>query len=124
MYRNRPVRSDDLTDLNSIHPYEFVNLNAVPDTYRHGDIKVKDDQVTVWFAGRLVIGAIDRHKQHEKDLVDKVAEWREKYGPGRVWVEEVYPYLGMNILSVYRVSDLLLAHSSLSPNVELSNSSL
>lgn len=93
-----------------------MNLNAILDAYRHGDIKVIDDQVTVWFAGRLVIGAIDRHKLQKKDLIDKVAEWREKYGPGRVGLKK---YIHMNILSVYRVSDLLLAHPSLSPKVEL-----
>jgi hypothetical protein len=92
MYRNRPIKSDHLADLNAVHPNEFVNLNAVLDVYRRGDIKVIDDQVTVWFAGRLVMRPTHRRELKDYDLVNKVPEWRAKYGPGRIWVEEVNLY--------------------------------
>src|SRR6267378_5659238 len=98
MYHNCSIQSDDLADLNAIHPNEFVNLL---DAYRRGDIKVIDNQVAVWFAGRLVMGPIDRHNLKKDDLVDKVPEWREKYGHGRIWVEEVS--LPIDVIFVHEV---------------------
>jgi hypothetical protein len=90
MYRNRPIQTDVLTNLNAAHTKEFVNLNAALDAYRRGDVKVVE--VTAWFAGRIIMGPIYCCELKNDDSVDKVPEWQEKYGPSHVWAEEVCLY--------------------------------
>jgi hypothetical protein len=92
MYRDSPTQSDDWRDLNTVHPHELVNLNAILNAYRRKDIKVVDGQVTVWFAGKMVMGPLGCSKLEIGDLVENVSQWQKEYGPGRVWVEEVCRY--------------------------------
>jgi len=73
-YRDCHIEPDDWTDPNGVHPYEFVNYNAVLNAYRRGDIKVVDDQATVWFAGRMTIGPIHLRELDKYDLDNKMSE--------------------------------------------------
>jgi hypothetical protein len=91
MYSNLPI-DNNWRNFDGVHPYEFANYDAVLSAYCHGDIKVVDDQATVWFAGRMVIGLTRLCELNENDLHAKLPEWQERYGPGRIWVEEVCLY--------------------------------
>ncbi|RMJ24084.1 hypothetical protein PHISP_05042 [Aspergillus sp. HF37] len=68
-------------------PGQLVNLNAVLDAYHRRDLKVVDNEATVWFAGKLTMGPLPDAELKIADYVDKIPAWREKYGAGRVWIE-------------------------------------
>ena len=69
--------------------YELENLNSVLEAYRCGKLRVENGQVTVFFAGRVVMGPLSNRDLDLKYVVDKVPEWQTAYGPGRIWLEEV-----------------------------------
>ncbi|RMJ20810.1 hypothetical protein PHISP_08319 [Aspergillus sp. HF37] len=90
MYRNCPVvRPANILELDfaSVDPETVVNRDAILNAYRRGDLKVVSGQMSVWFAGNLVIGPVPESEFSLDDLVANVPEWRKKYGPGRVWEE-------------------------------------
>ncbi|OJJ41992.1 hypothetical protein ASPZODRAFT_78107 [Penicilliopsis zonata CBS 506.65] len=92
MYRDSPViRPDSILDIDamSVDPDTIVNRDAILNAYRHGNLKVVFGEVSVWFAGNLVVGPVQNSKLDQDHIIDKVPEWKEKYGPGRVWQERV-----------------------------------
>ena len=96
MYRNYRIEPDDWTNLDGVHSYEFASFNAVLGAYHRGDIKAVDGQVTVWFAGGMVIELIHPRELNEHNLHDKCLNDKRNMAAGRIWVEEVcqhrYPY--------------------------------
>ena len=68
---------------------ELANLEAVLNAYRHRKLKVDNDQVTVWFAGHMTMGPLSSCDPDLDRIFEKVSEWQAKYGPGRIWLEEV-----------------------------------
>jgi hypothetical protein len=66
---------------------ERTNLEAVLDAYRRCTLKV-DSGVTIWFAGHMIRGP---HNSFRPDLnvFHEAPELRAKYGPGRIWIEDV-----------------------------------
>ncbi|DAA73628.1 TPA_exp: Uncharacterized protein A8136_4657 [Trichophyton benhamiae CBS 112371] len=66
------------------------NINAILNAYRQGQLKLDYDQVTVWFAGRLVYGPVPRKNFDLGAMVmEKGRGFYEKYGPGTLWAEPV-----------------------------------
>lgn len=74
------------------HPRQLVNLNAILDGYRSGDLRVVEGEVTVWFAGRMTMGPLRSDKLQMEEYINMVPKWQEEYGPGLVWVEKVCAY--------------------------------
>ncbi|RFU35482.1 hypothetical protein B7463_g870, partial [Scytalidium lignicola] len=72
---------------------EMVNRNAVLEAYRQKKLKV-DGQITIWFAGKMMMGPLPRLRQHDLlTLVNNLrVKWNREYGLGRVWVEEYKKY--------------------------------
>jgi hypothetical protein len=68
---------------------ELANLEAVLNAYRHRKLKVDNGQVTVWFAGHIIMGPLSSCDPNLDDIDDKVPELQAKYGPGRIWLEDV-----------------------------------
>jgi hypothetical protein len=68
---------------------ELANLDAVLNAYRHRKLKVDDDLVTVWFAGHMTLGPLSGSDPKLDQIFEKVPEWQDMYGPGRIWLEEV-----------------------------------
>ncbi|KAE8344729.1 hypothetical protein BDV24DRAFT_126320 [Aspergillus arachidicola] len=90
IYHGRPVvRPESILDLDfeSVDPDCMVNLNAILNAYRSGNLRVVAGEASVWFAGHLVIGPLPNNKLSNYEIIHKVSEWREKYGPGRAWEE-------------------------------------
>lgn len=67
---------------------ERTNLEAVLDAYRRGTLKV-DSGVTIWFAGHMIRGPLNSFHPDLNVTFDEVSELRAKYGPGRIWIEDV-----------------------------------
>ncbi|KAL4784371.1 hypothetical protein BJX76DRAFT_221081 [Aspergillus varians] len=92
--RDRPVaRLGSILDFDpeSIDPESVVNRDAILNAYRRGDLKVVAGEMSVWFAGNLVLGPLQSSELRIDDIVDKTPEWRKQYGPDRVWEEDVLP---------------------------------
>ncbi|KAJ9216508.1 hypothetical protein DTO166G4_1724 [Paecilomyces variotii] len=69
---------------------DMRNISAVLDAYRRGELKVDVDKVTVWFAGRMVLGPCVREGLWDKIRSERQA-WSEAYGESQPWVEDVVP---------------------------------
>ena len=63
---------------------QLVNLEAILDFYHRGDLKVVENEATVWFSGRLIMGPLPDSELKPADYIDKIPEWTKMYGPGRV----------------------------------------
>lgn len=68
---------------------DAANINAIIDAYRHRTLKVDSAQCTVWYAGKLVIPPLRHQDLKRQDYIDRVPEWREQYGFGHVFIEDV-----------------------------------
>ena len=80
---------------------DIVNVNAVLTAYRTEKIHVNPSQCTVWYSGNLVMGPLSCMKLKIEDYLDRVPEWREKYGPGQVWVEDVCQSYLVGIMLIF-----------------------
>lgn len=68
---------------------DLKNRNAIVKAYRQQKLKVQDGQITVWFAGHMVMGPLSQRDFDFQDIIDDISKWTEQYGPGRIWVENV-----------------------------------
>ncbi|KAJ9353135.1 hypothetical protein DTO027B9_5387 [Paecilomyces variotii] len=66
---------------------DLKNRNAIVKAYRQQKLKVQDGQITVWFAGHMVMGPLSQRDFDFQDIIDDISKWTEQYGPGRIWVE-------------------------------------
>lgn len=76
-------------DTSNIPDEELANIHAILEAYRTGTLYVDTEKVTVWFGGNMVMGPISRRDLESEDVIVSVEEWRERLGPGMVWVEKV-----------------------------------
>ncbi|KAJ9309011.1 hypothetical protein DTO217A2_1380 [Paecilomyces variotii] len=66
------------------------NVSAVQEAYLRGELKADRDKVTVWFAGRKVLGPCTREGIWDKIRSERQT-WNEQYGESQPWVEDVVP---------------------------------
>lgn len=71
------------------NPRQVVNLHAILDGYRSGDLWVVEGEVTVWFAGKMTMGPLWSNELQMEEYINMVPKWQEEYGPSAVWVEKV-----------------------------------
>lgn len=76
-------------DTSDLHESELASIHAVLDAYRTENLQVDLEKVTVWFGGNMVMGPMSREELDVEILNMPVDEWRERFGPGMVWIEEV-----------------------------------
>lgn len=87
--------------------FDRRNIEAILQAYRTKELgPLNNDEMTVWFAGHLVLGPTSTCRPAPRlkpgckwkreimpdprlQVYDRVPEWTEKYGPGRVRIEEV-----------------------------------
>ena len=64
------------------------DLDAVLSAYRRAELQVDPDNVTVWFAGQMVLGPRPREGLWDKIWEERRA-WTTAYGDSQPWVEDV-----------------------------------
>ncbi|KAK2811613.1 hypothetical protein FQN50_001955 [Emmonsiellopsis sp. PD_5] len=63
----------------------LVNTRAAMAGYRSGTLKLTPGLRTYWYGGKIVVGPTTE----VLDIAEKLPEWREKYGEGAPWIEEL-----------------------------------
>jgi hypothetical protein len=84
-YRNGPPAPA----MPGLVPEEDIrNIDAVLSAYRREELQVDPDNVTVWFAGQMVLGPRPREGLWDKIWEEQQA-WTKVYGDSQPWVEDV-----------------------------------
>lgn len=66
------------------------NIEAILHAYRTKELgEAKKGEMTVWFAGRLVMGPVREDDEHYNEIDRRVPGWNEQYGRGQARTESV-----------------------------------